>query len=184
MLTTTPTVDAIARAAVATVDQLLRATGEVRPPTMHILCEDMDQPYVGYLTCRPFRRGADAEAAIAEMGSLASAVTATRLVVTWEHQDLMVALDRPGDHPNAVVIVDADLSGEYTLTWNPFTIDFGRCGVATAVEWGESACFPDASLPEPLIVLLTVWRKTAPPDLESTVVQLETAGHRMRWPQQ
>jgi hypothetical protein len=181
MLTTSPIVDAIVRGAVSATDQQLRATGSVLPPTVHILAEDMAQPYVGYLTCRPFHRGRDAEDALADMGALPAAMEATGLVIAWEHQDLMAALDRPGDHPNAVVLVDAGLGGEHTLIWNPFTVDFNRRGVARTVEWGEPASHPDASLPEALIMLLTVWRKAAPPDLAATVQQLESAGYRMRW---
>ena len=48
-------------------DAQLRANGGVMPPTVYILAEDLDQPYVGYLTCRPFYRGADASRATAKL---------------------------------------------------------------------------------------------------------------------
>ncbi len=86
-------VDRIEEAARADADAALREAGGVPPPAVHILAEDLEQPYVGYLTCRPFSRGADAAAAIAELGELPSVLAATRLVVTWEAQDLNVALE-------------------------------------------------------------------------------------------
>lgn len=183
----TPTVDGIARAAVAATEALLREAGAVQPPTAHLLAEDMDQPYVGYLTCRPFGRGPDAEAAISEMGALPAALAATRIVLTWEHADLRAAFGMSGAHPNALVLVDADLTGEHDLWWHPFVLDVGPCAAAERAcalpEWGQPERRSDVRLPTPVARLLDVWRALRETDLEETVGRLEAAGHRMRWAQ-
>jgi hypothetical protein len=47
-------VDQLDEITVSTVDATLRTNGSFPPPTVHILVEELDPPYVGYLTCRPF----------------------------------------------------------------------------------------------------------------------------------
>ena len=176
-------VDGIEEAARGALDDLLRETGGVHPPTVHILAEDMEQPYVGWLTCRPFYRGADAAAAIAELGELPSVLAATRLVVTWEAQGLNVALDMPPDPENsALVVLDATLTDQ-AINWYPLQLRPGGRGERAVVvaEWGVPVQLRGAPLPGPIAELVAVWRAWRDADLEATVLRLERAGHRMRW---
>ena len=87
----------IAEALWAGLDAELRATGGVLAPTVHMFAEDLGQPYIGYVRCRRFYRGSDAAVAIGELGVLPSVLRATRVVVSWEAQDLNVALQAPVD---------------------------------------------------------------------------------------
>lgn len=182
-------VDHLDEIAVVTADQVLRETGMLLPPTVHILAEGLDPPYVGYLTCRTFYRGQDARNAIGLLGLLPSALGASRLVVTWEHADLCTALELPGDDgfPPGVVVVDASRNG-HTLRWHPMRMHagpVGRNGAQTVIpEWGPSQQHQDAVLPEPVADLLAVWRQPrAWPDTEllKTSTSLETTGYEMRW---
>lgn len=165
------------------MDAGLRAGGAVLPPAVHLLAEDLDQPYVGYLTCRPFYRGADAAAAIVELGELPSVLAVTRLAVTWEAYDLTVALQVPADPDTlALVVLDATLT-EHAIRWCPFRLHAGtgRYGDMVVPEWGPPALLRDPPLPGPVEQLLTVWRQWRAGDLDETITRLETAGHRMRW---
>jgi hypothetical protein len=173
----------IEEAARGALEDLLRETGGVHPPTVHILAEDLEQPYVGWLTCRPFYRGADAAAAIAELGELPSVLAATRLVVTWEAQDLNIALEVPPDPENsALVVLDATLTAQ-VIHWYPLRLRPGTPGERAVVvaEWGVPVQLRGAPLPGPIAALLAVWRAWRDADLEETVLRLEWAGHRMRW---
>jgi len=108
-------VDEIESSVVDGADHLLRTAGFCPPPSAHILAEGTDQPYVGFISCRPFYRGADAAAAITDLGPLPSVLAATRLVVNWEDCDLRTALQVPGDtFPTAIVTLDADRT-DHTL---------------------------------------------------------------------
>ena len=176
-------VDGIEAAACGALDDLLRETGGVHPPTVHILAEDLEQPYVAYVTCRPFYRGADAAAAVAELGLLPSALAATRLLVTWEAEDLNVALEIPPDPDGtALVVLDASLT-EQVIHWYPLRLRPGGRGEHAVVvaEWGPPVQLPDPPLPGPVAVLLAVWRQWHDADLNETVIRLESAGHRVRW---
>jgi hypothetical protein len=46
----------------------------------------------GYISVRPYYNGPDAASAIARLGELPAAIAATRVVIVWEHEDLMVSL--------------------------------------------------------------------------------------------
>jgi hypothetical protein len=150
-MTTTHVVAALAESTMSTTEALLREAGAVEPPTVHMLAEDLDQPYVGYVECRPFYRGADAEAAIADLALVPSVLAPTRLVVTWKDADLGAALGVPGVHPNAVVVLEASLDGDHTMVRYPFDLDSGPA-VAPAVaqpRWGvaERLSYTAARLP-------------------------------------
>jgi hypothetical protein len=176
--------------AVATVDAMLREGGFLQPPTVHLLVDDLDPPYVGYLTCRPFHRGTDARAAIAALGVLPSALDASRLVVTWEHTDLCTALELPGadGFPPGVVVLDAEMGG-HVVHWHPMRMQLGPPAADTGAptvlaEWGATRHFPDAALPEPVADLIAVWRAPREwTDVEVVRVcaSLEGAGYEMRW---
>ena len=101
------------------VDDLLRRAGVVLPPTVYVFAEDLDPPFVYSVQCRRFYRGADAAAAVAELGELPSALAASRLLVAWEEQDLKVALGLPADpDTTALVALDATLT-DWTLHRRP-----------------------------------------------------------------
>jgi len=108
---------------------MLRAGGGVPVPTVHVLVEGLDPPYVGKLACRQFYRGRDAHAAVAVMGLFGSMLGASRLVLTYEHADMARAWEAPGaeDAPAGVVVVDAawDLREGHTIRWHPARLTGG-----------------------------------------------------------
>ena len=174
-------VEGIEAAARHGTDAQLRAGGGVMAPTVHILVEDLDQPYVGYLTCRAFYRGADASRAIAELGELPSALAATRLVVIYEAQDLMVALEGPVEpDDSALVVLDATFE-QHTVRRYPLRLRSGGWLRRGAVEWGPVVEQRAPAVPFALARLLMAWRELRSGDLDETVLRLETAGHRMHW---
>ncbi|WP_158854090.1 hypothetical protein [Saccharothrix deserti] len=141
----------------------LYSTGAVPRPQVHLLSGNPDQPYFGYLVCRRFYRGADAAAAITELGALPSAMRSNRLVVFWEHNDLSTALELGGGpFPMALTLVEATLD-QYILHWHPFDpVPTGRVvdGVPTLrLEWDEPARYENVPLPEPITGLLRRWRE-------------------------
>jgi len=184
-------VDWIDESAVAVTDQMVRGGFGVQPPTVHVLLECLDPPYVGYLTCRPFLRGRDAHGAVAVMGLLGSMLGASRLVVTYEDADLATALEDPraDQAPAGVVVVDAGRDG-HTLRWHPVLMTEGPAtlGGASTVqtEWGPAARYADAVLPDPVAELLAVWRAPRSwPETEFLKVYTgwEVGGYSTRWVQ-
>jgi hypothetical protein len=162
----------------------------VPPPTVHVILDGLDPPYLGYLTCRPFYRGEDAARAVGAMGLVGSMLCAARLVVTWENADLCTALELPGadDVATGVAVVDADRHG-HVLRWHPAVFRDGPVnahgGYTARPEWGPSVVYPrDFDLPVPVAELLAAWR--APrvwPEVEFLQVfaGMEVAGYAMRW---
>lgn len=165
-------------------DAGLRAGGAVMPPTVFILAEDMDQPFVGKIAVRPFHPGADAAAAIAGLGLAPSVLAATRLLVTYERQDVNAALGERVDFDAcAVVAVDADFDGHvavaYPLRMTP-AADWHRTG-AVIPEWATEHRVPGDVVPGPVKQLLDLWRLWREADLDATLNELEAAGYRMTW---
>jgi hypothetical protein len=159
-------------------------------PQVHLLVEHMDEPYLGYLSCRPFYRGNDVVKAMGMMGVAGSLTAASRLLVVWEHQDLCTALQLPGaeSEPYGHVVVDAQRSGRHVLRWRPFRLHVGPpnpLGLPTvAAEWGEPAFHPDAQLPTPVAALLAAWRAPqvwTSAERANALAYLEESGYRMRW---
>ncbi|MFF9206024.1 hypothetical protein ACF1AE_30275 [Streptomyces sp. NPDC014986] len=164
-----------------TSDELLRSHGACPRPQVHILAEDMEQPYVGFVTCRPFYRGADAASALAGLGLFPSVLMATRLLVVWEERDLRTALELPGgSFGTGVVILDAGLDG-HTLNWHPFDIEVGGAGphgTSTVVpHWRTPARYENAQLLTPVAALLDVWREFRHEDIQETAIGLQQAGY-------
>ena len=181
---TTSVVTEIGKALCAGLDAELRATGGVLAPTVHILAEDLDPPYVGYVSCRRFYRGADAAAAIRELGVLPSVLSATRLVVGWEAQDMNAALEAPVDPDGtALVLLDAHVSGAQQALWCPLRCRPGEPaeGALVVAQWGPPALLEDPLLPGPVEALLAVWRQWLDLDLDETVWGLESIGYRVRF---
>ena len=129
-------VDHIEDAARHGIKAQLRADGGVMSPTVFILLEDLEQPFMGQLSCRRFYPGPDAAAAVMTMGVLPAVMAATRLVVVWEAQDLNVALEAPVDPDgSALCVLDAPLVPPSVLRYHP------RCDCAAparAAAWRSS----------------------------------------------
>lgn len=183
-------VDAVEAGAVELADEMLRRSGAVCPPTVHLLFKHLPQPYVGSVTTRPFQRGSDAAAAVAALGLLPSVVHATRLLVVWEYSDLCAALDLPdwreGRYPLGLVLLDADLA-EHVVRWHPFRMRTNATSdpipVTASVwpEWGATVRHPCAELPAPVAELLAVWRELRRSDVAATRAELEAAGFVVNW---
>ncbi|MFD5025791.1 hypothetical protein [Streptomyces sp. NPDC058373] len=162
-------------------EAVLRAHGACPRPQVHILAEDMDQPYVGFVTCRLFYRGADAASALAGLGLFPSVLMATRLLVVWEDCDLRTALELPGDSfATGMVILDAGLD-QHTLNWHPFDVEVGGTsphGIPTVIpHWGTPARYEKVQLLAPVAELLEVWREFRHEDIQETAIKLQEAGY-------
>jgi len=184
-------VDRLAESAVTTTDAMLRESGFVQPPTVHLLFDGLDPPYLGFLTCREFYRGRDTAAAVAVMGLMGSMLSASRLVVTWENADLCTALELPGDDgfPAGIVIVDADRRG-HVLRWHPMRMHIGPerpdGPPAVLAEWGPVSRQRAAELPGPVADLLAIWREPrewSGSELVGMFARMEVGGYTMRWVQ-
>ncbi|MDN5854039.1 MAG: hypothetical protein L0K86_14565 [Actinomycetia bacterium] len=177
--------DRVADAVLHGADELLRTLGYCQPPNVHMVCTDMDPPYAGWMRSREFYRGADAAAAVTEMGRLPAAIAASHLVVSWDHADLCTALELPGESfPSGVVVVVASIS-EHTVRWHPYTAHVGPLcteGVSTIQpEWGRPCRYPAGELPTPIARLVGTWREWTDADLPQLVAELEQAGYSVRW---
>jgi hypothetical protein len=171
-------------------EAMLREHGLCPPPTVHMVCADLDPPYAGMLGCRPFYRGGDAADAVAAMGALPAQVGATHLLVVWEHADLCTALQLPGEcadgtFPSGLVVLVATMS-EHTVHRYPFDIRLGApspAGLPTVLpRWGTSTCERGGWVPDPLHRLLARWRQHNETDLlRHTATRLQGAGYRIRW---
>lgn len=187
-------VDTLDDMAVHVTDTMLREGAGVQPPTVHVLLDDLvQQPYVGYLRCRPFYRGRDALGAVAAMGLFASQLRASRLLVTYEHADMASGWEDPdaGDAPTGVVVIDAG-ADSHTVRWHPMVMTVlpgtarpGPAAMAAAVaHWGPPARYPGGALPAAVEQLLAVWRE---PRMwsESEFVEVyerwEQSGYAVRW---
>jgi len=164
------------------LDGLLRASGAVQPPMVHMFSEDRDPAYVGCVTCRRFRAGEDAYRAVGKMGHLPGTVEATRLLVTWEAQDLNVALQLPVDpDESALVVLDAIMNGQ-VLRWYPLRLSRARPGHPALIpRWGPAQTVTDPPLPHPIVRLLAVWRLARGGDGDGQARELEAEGYRISW---
>lgn len=183
-------VETIAEATRRGTDASLRAGGVLMPPQVHLLVDQPEDPYVGYLSCRPFYRGSDVVDAMALMGVMGSVTGASRLVVVWEYQDLCVAqqLAGAGSQPNGHVVVDAVRDGSHVLRWQPFRMHLGPvtpAGLPTVLpEWGAPVLRPRAELPLPVVALLAAWREPrrwSSTERDSALSYIEQRGYRMQW---
>ncbi len=171
--------------AVQAAGEEIRATGRCLPPRLHVLVDGLDLPYVGFLTCRPFYRGDDAVAAVGMMGELGSMLGASRLVLTWEHQDMAAALHQP-DAPAGQVVLDAPRRGVHVLRWHPVWIDPAAAGGGSGVApvWGPVDTVPAADLPPFAGACLATWLRPAEwtaPRLVERLAWFERSGYVMRW---
>lgn len=171
-----------------TSKETLYATGAVPRPQVHLLAEDMDQPYLGYVVSRPFYRGDDVAVAIGDMGTLASVLKTTRLVIMWEDLDLRTALEESGlTTTMSMMVLEVPFEG-HTLHRHPFEpVKTGQVvdGVPTIrLEWGEPQRHENAPLPHPIARLLDMWREFPDGDIEETVTRFQKAGYELNWTRQ
>lgn len=174
----------VADAVVGGAEALMREAGMMPPPTVHLFMDDMEQPYAGYVSSRPFRRGADAAQAIERLGELPAAMFASRLLLAWEHADLMTALDAPGESfPAALVTVEATFAG-HTLTWRSFDIVWGPVGSIGAPtvqpRWHAPVVYRDGGLPASIQALLWRWRGLDADEIGATAEALQRDGYQVR----
>lgn len=168
-------VDRVAESAVAGADELIRAGAGLPLPTVHMLCADLETPYVGYLTCRASAAGRDSASAVGLLGRLPAVVAASHLVIVWEYASLHAALEPAGGRaPTGLVVVEASMT-DHMVRWHPFRAASGW------PEWGAAGRFPDALLPLPVEDLLSMWRRGIDDDVAATVEMLERAGYLVRW---
>ena len=183
-------VDRIEDIAVGMVDQALRVDGGVAPPTVHLLIDGLDLPYVGYLTSRPMCRGEDAAQAVRAMGLAGSMFGASRVVVAFENSDLCAALELPdaADAVPGVVLVDADREG-HEMRWRPVRLHDGPVNAAggptVRPEWGPGMRYPrDFPLPPAVADLLAAWRAPrvwSEVEFVKAFAAMEVGGYSMRW---
>jgi hypothetical protein len=177
--------DGIRDSMVQVADDLLRQTGFCPRPMVHMFAEDLAQPYIGYVTCRDFMRGADAVDAIAGLGLLPSVLAATGLVVVWEDCDLRTALEMPGNSfATAIVTVEASFT-EHTLTWHPFDVQIGplsEAGLPTVQpQWKPILRYTNPVLLSPVTGLLDLWRQVRRDDIRQTALGLQQVGYTINW---
>ncbi|WP_131735557.1 hypothetical protein [Actinomadura roseirufa] len=163
----------------------LHATGAIPRPQVHMLAEDMEHSYVGFVICRMFYRGQDAATAIGNLGALPSVMKMTRLVILWENLDLLTALDQvTGLAPRALMLLDAQFN-RHTLYRHPFeAVPTGRVvnGVPTiSLRWETSQRTHDGPLPEPITTLLRTWRELREDDMQETAIALQRSGYELNW---
>jgi len=96
---------------------------------------DPQPAYLGLVTCRPFYPGNEAHRAIGKLGDLPGAVEATRLLVTWEAQDLHAALEVPVDPDgSALIVLDATVDGQM-LRFYPLRLRHARRNRSANDRW-------------------------------------------------
>lgn len=189
-------VDQLDDMAVETTDAMLRAGGGVQAPTVRVLIDGLQPAFVGQLGCRPFYRGSDAHEAVAVMGLFGSMLDASRLLISYEHSDMVLGWQDPDaeDAPTGVVVVDAardprrDPDGGHTIRWHPvrYTMRTDHEGrpVSILPTWGPPARYPGGRLPAPVAELLAVWREPrswADEEFLRVLVGWEQTGYTMRW---
>ena len=141
----------------------IRQSGRCLAPRLHLLVDGPELPYVGYLACRPFYRGDDAITAVGMMGAMAALLGASRVVLTWEHQDMCAALRLP-DAPAGQVVLDAYREGgRHVLRWHPVWIEpdpqHRDSESGSTPAWGPTDTVPDADLPPFAGACLAAWRQ-------------------------
>jgi hypothetical protein len=153
---------AVEDACLASAEAALREAGFVPRPQLHMLMDDWDQPYVGWVGTRSYYQGADAANAITRLADAPAAIAATRVVLVWEAADLQISLNGPGEYPNGLVIVVAALIGGHTLRWHPFELHVAGLDASGRLivepEWGPSSTLPGVLLPPVMTAVLDRWR--------------------------
>lgn len=164
-------------------------TGYCMAPQVHMFYEPEDE-YVGYVSCRPYYRGQDAQTAIEHLGVIAAAMCATRLLVVWEESDLRTSLYGPAnEHPNGVALLEVSLT-DHELSWRPFRYlnGYGQAPGMNAnfdISWGEPSVQSNVTLMPVVRNLMQAWRlqfigKHGPAWTEDTLNAASAAGYDIR----
>jgi hypothetical protein len=155
-------VGAVEDACLAGAEAALWVGGFVPPPQIHMLIDDWDRPYVGYVGTRSYHQGTDAVDAITRLGDAPAAIAATRVLLVWEAADLQISLNGPGEFPNGLVVVVASLVGGHMVRWHPFALHVAGLDASGRLivepQWGRSSALPDAVLPPVMTAVLGRWR--------------------------
>jgi hypothetical protein len=179
-------VERLDRAAVVTAESSLRRTGAVMPVTVHVLAERADPSYVGFLVCRRFEPGMDAEVGVASMGVLPAVLDADRVVVCWEHVELAAALEVPGAYalPPGLVVLDARRTG-HEVRFHPLRLRPNEdSDDVVDPRWGPVRRVVDGELPRPITRLLRTWRTErgwSPTEVTRAISSLDFAGYALGW---
>ncbi len=173
-------ISAVEQACLAGADAALRSGGFVPEPQVHMLIDDWDQPYVGYVRTRRYRQGDDAERAVVRLGAAPAAIMATRVVLVWEHSDLCTSLHGPGEYRHGLAVLEASLTGGHTLRWHPVTLHVDPVLVSglprVDPEWGAPVTVPHAVLPSVIDTLLRTWHGLQGDDPEGVLDELVAEG--------
>ncbi|CPW42266.1 Uncharacterised protein [Mycobacteroides abscessus subsp. bolletii] len=157
--------------------------GVLPRPQIFVLQEGQDPALLGYAICRPYKRGADAAAAIAGLGHLASAMPGDHLLVFWEEADIRASLLGPSDdHPNGLAVLEASRSGQApqnTLSWHPFDFDvmgYERGGLPRLnIRWQQTSVSRNPPLLGPIEHLLATWRRSEIANADVAAQAIQTA---------
>lgn len=185
-------VDTMAASALAVGEAMLRETGMYPSPSVCMIDDLAAQPYLGQVICRQFYRGDDAERAAALLGVLPGVLGATRLVVTWENDDLCTAFELPepvGGFATGFVVVDATRGG-HVVRWHPYSpiaggpASFSSDWVSVVPEWGRETWRPNGPILTPMAELLATWRAqpARPGEGRACAQAMESAGYRLSMP--
>jgi tetratricopeptide (TPR) repeat protein len=155
----------------------LRETATVPQPQVHLFTGDPGPAYAGCVVAREFDRGDDAAWAIRGLGYPPSTLPASRVLIVWEHADLLISLNaRQPLEKRALAFLDATIN-DYSVTWYPFEVLAGSDSTA-GVRWGEPHTADRPALPRPIIEVLDIWREFLPDDFAATVGDLEEGGYK------
>lgn len=166
-------VEHVVAALVAAASTARRIGEPLALPTVHMLCADLDDPYVGYVRCRAFDSRSDAAAALELLGALPAAVAATHVLLVWDVAHLRSVLD-----PGRPATVDGLAIVEATFTEHvAHLLPTGK----RADEWEPARSWPNGRLPAPIEAALQRWRTLTEDEVVGTANTLERAGFRVRW---
>lgn len=169
-------VTAVHEAVLFSAKTVLRKTAPVRPQ-VHLFTGETSPSYAGCVITRDFDRGDDAAWAIRGLGYPPSTLPASRVLMVWEHADLLISLNAPGPvKQRALVFLDATLS-DYSVTWYPFEVPAGPDSPA-AVRWSEPHTADRPALPQPIIDVLDIWQELLPEDFTATMYEMEQGGYK------
>jgi CHAT domain-containing protein len=173
-MTLSEMITAVHEAVLSSAETALRDTAMV-PPQVHLFTDDPSPSYAGCVITRDFDPGEDAAWAIRGLGYPPSTLPASRMLIVWEHADLLISLNAPQPvEKRALVILDATID-DYRVTWYPFQVSAGPESPA-GVRWDEPRT-SRLGLPEPIIEVLDIWRDFLPEDFAATVSELERDGY-------
>lgn len=176
-ITLSEMVTTVRQAVLSAVKTGRQETVAVLPPQVHLFTDDPSPSYAGCVITRDFHRGEDAAWAIRGLGYPPSTLPASRVLIVWEHADLLISLNAPQSvEQRALVFLDATIH-DYSVTWYPFQASAGPDSPAD-VRWGEPRTARRPGLPEPIIEVLDIWREFLPEDFMATVSELEQGGYK------